>query len=140
MNVFTIFRINLACCYDYLRETALISPDFILTHLVLLFSYQGIAPILPILREGILNGSPEIKEHAANGLGEVISLTSAPALRPFVVNITGPLIRILGDRFTWNVKVAVLQTLGLLLGKVCTMTNLGNQFIYITCTLQICQF
>lgn len=81
---------------------------------------QGIAPILPIFREGILNGTPELKEQAAKGLGEVISLTSAAALRPFVVNITGPLIRILGDRFTWNVKVAVLQTLGLLLGKVCT--------------------
>lgn len=80
---------------------------------------QGIAPILPIFREGILNGTPELKEQAAKGLGEVISLTSAAALRPFVVNITGPLIRILGDRFTWNVKVAVLQTLGLLLGKVC---------------------
>ena len=62
-----------------------------------------------------------MKEQAANGLGEVISLTSAAALRPFVVNITGPLIRILGDRFSWNVKVAVLQTLGLLLGKVCTL-------------------
>ena len=82
-------------------------------------SCQGIAPILPIFREGILNGTPELKEQAAKGLGEVISLTSAAALRPFVVNITGPLIRILGDRFTWNVKVAVLQTLGLLLGKVC---------------------
>lgn len=82
-------------------------------------SCQGIAPILPIFREGILNGSPELKEQAAKGLGEVINLTSAAALRPFVVNITGPLIRILGDRFTWNVKVAVLQTLGLLLGKVC---------------------
>ena len=86
----------------------------------LIHSRQGIAPILPIFREGILNGTPELKEQAAKGLGEVISLTSAAALRPFVVNITGPLIRILGDRFTWNVKVAVLQTLGLLLGKVCT--------------------
>ena len=82
-------------------------------------SFQGIAPILPIFREGILNGSPEFKEQSAKGLGEVINLTSAAALRPFVVNITGPLIRILGDRFTWNVKVAVLETLGLLLGKVC---------------------
>lgn len=64
-----------------------------------------------------------MKEQAANGLGEVISLTSAAALRPFVVNITGPLIRILGDRFSWNVKVAVLQTLGLLLGKVWTVES-----------------
>ena len=64
-----------------------------------------------------------MNEQAANGLGEVISLTSAAALRPFVVNITGPLIRILGDRFSWNVKVAVLQTLGLLLGKVWTLST-----------------
>lgn len=60
-----------------------------------------------------------MKESAAFGLGEVITLTSAEALKPSVLNITGPLIRILGDRFTWNVKVAILQTLTLLLAKVC---------------------
>jgi hypothetical protein len=59
-----------------------------------------------------------VKQDAAEGLGQVIKLTSASALRPSVVSITGPLIRILGDRFSWNVKVAVLQTLGLLLVKV----------------------
>jgi len=79
---------------------------------------KGIAPILPIFREAILNGNPEQKEQAAHGLSEVIELTSAEALKPSVVNIAGPLIRILGDRFTWNVKVAVLDTLSLLLGKV----------------------
>lgn len=79
---------------------------------------QGIAPLLPLFREGILNGTQEIKEAAAIGLGELIALTSAEALKPSVVNITGPLIRILGDRFTWNVKVAVLETLTLLLSKV----------------------
>lgn len=73
---------------------------------------------MPIFREGILNGSQELKEHAAVGLGEVIQLTSAEALKPSVVNITGPLIRILGDRFNWNVKVAILDTLALLLEKV----------------------
>ena len=79
---------------------------------------KGIAPILPIFREAILNGNPEQKEQAAHGLSEVIELTSAEALKPSVVNIAGPLIRILGDRFTWNVKVAVLDTLSLLLNKV----------------------
>ncbi|XP_071479229.1 stalled ribosome sensor GCN1-like [Diadema antillarum] len=79
---------------------------------------KGITPILPYFREGILSGSPEVKEQAALGLGEVIRLTSTAALKPQVVAITGPLIRVLGDRFTWNVKVAILKTLGLLIGKV----------------------
>jgi hypothetical protein len=76
---------------------------------------------LPIFREAILNGQPELKEQAAQGLGEVIKLTSAEALKPSVVNITGPLIRVLGDRFSANVKVAVLETLALLLAKVGVM-------------------
>ena len=68
-------------------------------------------------RESILNGSPDLKEAAANGLGEVIKLTSSDALKPSVVHITGPLIRILGDRFGANVKTAVLDTLACLLEK-----------------------
>lgn len=51
-------------------------------------------------------------------MGEVIKVTSAPALQPSVVAITGPLIRILGDRFSANVKTAVLETLASLLAKV----------------------
>ncbi|KAJ8312745.1 hypothetical protein KUTeg_010118 [Tegillarca granosa] len=79
---------------------------------------KGIAPILPIFREGVLSGSQDVKEQAAIGLGELINLTSPEGLKSSVVAITGPLIRILGDRFTWNVKVAVLETLTILLGKV----------------------
>lgn len=45
-------------------------------------------------------------------------MTGAEALKPSVVNITGPLIRILGDRFAWTLKVAVLDTLSMLLVKV----------------------
>ncbi|KAG8314853.1 eIF-2-alpha kinase activator GCN1 [Homalodisca vitripennis] len=82
---------------------------------------KGITPILPLFREAILNGVPEVKEQAAQGLGEVIKLTSAEALQPSVVHITGPLIRILGDRFNWSVKAAVLETLALLLAKVGVM-------------------
>ena len=78
---------------------------------------KGIAPVLPIFRESILNGAPELKESAATGLGEVIKVTSAAALKPSVVHITGPLIRILGDRFSHGVKTAVLDTLAVLLAK-----------------------
>ena len=78
---------------------------------------KGIQPILPIFRESVLNGAPELKEQAANGLAEVIALSNAEALKPSVVHITGPLIRILGDRFAANVKTAVLDTLASLLYK-----------------------
>ena len=54
---------------------------------------KGIQPILPIFRESILNGAPELKEQASIGLGEVINLTDEEALKPSVVHITGPLIR-----------------------------------------------
>ncbi|XP_006019968.1 eIF-2-alpha kinase activator GCN1 [Alligator sinensis] len=79
---------------------------------------KGVTSILPVLREGVLTGNPDQKEEAAKALGLVIKLTSAEALKPSVVSITGPLIRILGDRFSWNVKVALLETLSLLLAKV----------------------
>ncbi|GIX96451.1 eIF-2-alpha kinase activator GCN1 [Caerostris darwini] len=79
---------------------------------------KGISPILPIFREAILNGVAEDKEQAAQGLGEVIKLTSPDALKSSVVVITGPLIRILGDRYNWPIKVALLETLALLLSKV----------------------
>ena len=82
---------------------------------------KGIAPVLPIFRESILNGTPEQKEAAAQGLGEVIKVTSAEALKTSVVHITGPLIRILGDRFVHTVKVAVLDTLAILLEKASSM-------------------
>uniref|UniRef100_A0A8C6YI46 GCN1 activator of EIF2AK4 n=1 Tax=Naja naja TaxID=35670 RepID=A0A8C6YI46_NAJNA len=81
-------------------------------------SIQGVTSILPMLREGVLTGNSDQKEEAAKALGLVIKLTSAEALKPSVVSITGPLIRILGDRFSWNVKVALLETLSLLLAKV----------------------
>lgn len=80
--------------------------------------FQGLAPILPLFRESILNGLPEDKENAALMLGEIIRLTSAAAIQPSVVHITGPLIRILGDRFNSSVKAAVLETLATLLTKV----------------------
>ena len=63
-------------------------------------------------------GSPIIREVSAAGLGELIDYTSAKYLAgPLIVKMTGPLLRIVGDRNPSNVKVAILQTLGRVLSK-----------------------
>lgn len=55
---------------------------------------------------------------SAAGLGEVMSITSNKFLAgPLIVKMTGPLLRIVGDRNPANVKIAILKTLGLVLTK-----------------------
>ncbi|KAG6738186.1 hypothetical protein POTOM_057794 [Populus tomentosa] len=66
---------------------------------------------------GLTSGFAELREQAALGLGELIEVTSEKALKDFVIPITGPLIRIIGDRFPWQVKSAILSTLSILIGK-----------------------
>ncbi|EPS58996.1 hypothetical protein M569_15816, partial [Genlisea aurea] len=66
---------------------------------------------------GLINASAELREQAALGLGELIELTSDKALREFAIPITGPLIRIIGDRYPWQVKSAILSTLSIMIRK-----------------------
>ncbi len=40
-------------------------------------------------KQGLMSGSAELREQAAEGLGELIDVTSEAALKPFVVPITG---------------------------------------------------
>ncbi|KAJ2369505.1 translational activator of GCN4, partial [Coemansia sp. RSA 2607] len=79
---------------------------------------RGLAPLLPIYAQGLLAGSPDTKERAVRGMARLVRYTSAAALRPFATSITGPLIRIVGDRNAPNVKAAILATLGLLLTHI----------------------
>jgi HEAT repeat protein len=75
-------------------------------------------PLLPIYQRGILYGNPSIREVSASGLGELISITSTKFLTgPLIIKMTGPLLRVVGDRNPANVKIAILKTLGLILVK-----------------------
>ncbi|TVU45340.1 hypothetical protein EJB05_04825 [Eragrostis curvula] len=78
---------------------------------------KALQPFLPIFQQGLISGSAETKEQAAEGLGELIDVTSEKTLKEVVVPITGPLIRILGDRFPWQVKSAILSTLTIIITK-----------------------
>ncbi|KAI8842179.1 armadillo-type protein [Chytriomyces cf. hyalinus JEL632] len=68
--------------------------------------------------QGLMYGQSDVREESAKGLGDLVQRTSADGLKAFVTQITGPLIRIIGDRVSRGVKAAILKTLGLLLVKV----------------------
>ena len=79
---------------------------------------RGIAPILTILAHSLVHGPTETKEQAALGIGDILGKMSEAPLKPFVTQIAGPLIRVIGDRFPAIVKAAILQTISILLKKV----------------------
>lgn len=78
---------------------------------------KALQPLLPIFLQGVTSGSAELREQAAQGLGELIEVTSEQVVKEFVIPITGPLIRIIGDRFPWQVKSAILLTLNMIIRK-----------------------
>lgn len=93
---------------------------------VIILYLQGMTCLLPLFREGLLSGAPELKETSALGLSDAIKVTSADALKQSVVHITGPLIRVLGDRYGPTVRVAMLETITVLLLKVIMLYTCAN--------------
>ena len=80
---------------------------------------KGINAILPIFLQGLMNGSSEQRTQAALAISDVIDRTNPDALKPFVTQITGPLIRVVSERSV-EVKAAILLTLNNLLEKIPT--------------------
>ncbi|KAL7623573.1 translational activator of GCN4 [Parahypoxylon ruwenzoriense] len=80
---------------------------------------KGINAILPIFLQGLMNGTSEQRTSAALAISDIVDRTSEGSLKPFVTQITGPLIRVVSERST-DVKAAILLTLNNLLEKMPT--------------------
>ncbi|ETS84164.1 hypothetical protein PFICI_02189 [Pestalotiopsis fici W106-1] len=78
---------------------------------------KGINAILPIFLQGLMNGTPDQRTAAALAISDIVDRTSENSLKPFVTQITGPLIRVVSERST-DVKAAILLTLNHLLEKM----------------------
>lgn len=79
---------------------------------------KALAPFVQTLTYGLLYGDVSVREEASLAFGDLVDRTSDVSLKPFVTQITGPLIRVLGDRFPAKVKAAILSTMSKLLTKV----------------------
>ena len=80
---------------------------------------KGINAILPIFLQGLMNGTADQRTQAALAISDIIDRTNADSLKPFVTQITGPLIRVVSERSV-DVKAAILLTLNNLLEKIPT--------------------
>lgn len=80
---------------------------------------KGINAILPIFLQGLMNGTADQRAQAALGISDIVDRTSEAALKPFVTQITGPLIRVVSERAI-EVRAAILLTLNSLLDKMPT--------------------
>ncbi|TGZ81351.1 ARM repeat-containing protein [Ascodesmis nigricans] len=78
---------------------------------------KGINAILPIFLQGLMYGSPEQRTQSALAISDIVDRASGDSLRPFVTQITGPLIRVVSERSV-EVKAAILLTLNNLLQKI----------------------
>ncbi|AOA64745.1 Gcn2p kinase activity positive regulator [Komagataella phaffii CBS 7435] len=79
---------------------------------------KGPSCILPIFSQGLMYGSPEQRELSALAIGDISEKTPAKELKSFVTVMVGPLIRVVGERFSSDVKAAILYALNVLLAKI----------------------
>lgn len=79
---------------------------------------RGILPFLNLFKDALLTINLDLKEKAACGYRDVIENSSKEALKPSVMTITGPVIRMLSDRLSNDIKVIVIDLISILLNKV----------------------
>lgn len=69
---------------------------------------KGVQSIVPVLLAGVLSGTQEQREQAAFGIGDLVQRTSEAAIKPYIIQLTGPLIRVIsGQAIAPQIKSAM---------------------------------
>ncbi|QEU59335.1 Gcn1 [Kluyveromyces lactis] len=79
---------------------------------------KGPSCVLPIFLHGLMYGSGDEREASALAIADIVSKTPAAGLKSYVTVITGPLIRVVGERFNSDIKAAILYALNILFAKI----------------------
>ena len=74
--------------------------------------------VLPIFSHGLMYGSSDQREASALAIAEIVSRTPPANLRPYATPITGPLIRVIGEKVSLDIKRAILAALTHLLRRI----------------------
>jgi len=67
--------------------------------------------LVTIFVQGLLYGGNDVKDYAAWGIHDTLQLASQTSVRPVVAQICGAMIRIAGDRISWQTKAGILCSL-----------------------------
>jgi len=78
---------------------------------------KGIQPLFGLMHSSLIGGTSEAKQTAAKTVAQVVKMTSATALAPFILKFTGGLIRATSDN-AGGIKAAMLNGIHALLLKV----------------------
>lgn len=85
------------------------------------FALKGsISSMVPIIIAGLTTGSNEQREQAAYAIGDLVERTEEAAFKSYVVQFTGPLIRVATQATAYppGVKVAILKALTAMLERI----------------------
>ncbi|ODV96908.1 hypothetical protein PACTADRAFT_1492 [Pachysolen tannophilus NRRL Y-2460] len=74
--------------------------------------------VLPIFLHGLMYGNSDQREVSAMAIADIVEKTPAENLKPFVTVMVGPLIRVIGERFSSDIKAAILYALNMLFSKI----------------------
>ncbi|CBZ53386.1 putative translational activator [Neospora caninum Liverpool] len=70
-----------------------------------------------VYQQGLMYGSATIREASSRALQQLVLHASSSAVEPMAVKLAGPLIRTVGDKFSGQVKAAILLAIKALLSK-----------------------